>query len=76
MSPHLIIKENLSNNTLNKLFIDFDNDLYNTDNNSNGNGNLPVQEVAAVNHTDNEGIDIVQYTSVYQFESNVCPFIR
>jgi hypothetical protein len=48
VTPHLIITENSCNNALNELFIDFDNDLYNIDDNSNVSGNLPVQEVAAV----------------------------
>jgi hypothetical protein len=40
--------ENSYDNELNELFIDCDSDLYNIDGNSNVNGNLPVQEGAAV----------------------------
>jgi hypothetical protein len=48
VAPHLSRTENSSDKALNELFIDCDNDLYNIDNNSNVNDNLPVQEIAAV----------------------------
>ena len=71
----MIRTENTSDNALNELFVDCDSDLYNIDDKSNVNGNLPVQKGAAVTQTDNEDIDIVEYTSISQFVANVCLFI-
>jgi hypothetical protein len=48
VAPHLIITEKSSNNALNELFIDFDSDLYNIDDNSNMSDSLSVQEFAAI----------------------------
>jgi len=48
LTPHLSRTENTSDNALDELFIDCDSDLYNIDDNSNVNGNLHLQEVAAV----------------------------
>jgi len=45
---HLSRKENNFDNALNKLLIDCDNDLHKINDSSNVNGNLPVQECAAV----------------------------
>ena len=75
VAPHLSRTENTSDNALNELFVDCDSDLYDIDDNSNVNGNLPVQEDAAVRYTDNEDSDIVQYTSVSQLVANDCLFI-
>jgi hypothetical protein len=75
VAPHLRRTENTSDNALNELFVDCDNDLYNINDNSNVNGNVPVQDGAAVKETDNEDSDIVQYTSVSQLVANVCLFI-
>ena len=75
VATHVIRTENTSDNALNELFVDCDSDLYNIDDKSNVNGNLPVQKGAAVTQTDNEDIDIVEYTSISQFVANVCLFI-
>jgi hypothetical protein len=75
VAPHLSITENTSDNALNELFVDCDNDLYNINDNSNVNGNVPVQDGAAVKKTDSEDSDIVQYTGVSQLVANVCLFI-
>jgi len=48
MAPHVSRTENTSDNALNELLVDCDNNLYNINDNFNVNGNLPVQEVAAV----------------------------
>jgi hypothetical protein len=44
----LIRTENTSDNALNELFFDCDNDLYNVSDSSNVTGNLSVQERATV----------------------------
>ena len=48
VAPQLSRTENSSDKALNKIFIDCDSDLYNINDNSNVNDNLPVQESAAV----------------------------
>jgi hypothetical protein len=48
VAPHLSRTENSSDNALNVLLVDCDNDFYNIYDNSNVNGNLPVQENAAI----------------------------
>ena len=71
MAQYLSRVENISDNALNELFVD----LYNINDNSNVNGNLPLKEVTAVKWNDNEDSDIVQYTSVSQLVANVCLFV-
>jgi hypothetical protein len=48
MAPHSSRTENSSDNGLHEPLIDCDNDLYDTDDDSNINGNLPVQEAADI----------------------------
>jgi len=48
VAPHVSRTEDSSDKALNELFIDCDSDLYNINDNSNVNDNLPVQESAAV----------------------------
>jgi hypothetical protein len=48
VAPNLGRTENSSENALSELFVDCDSGLYNIDDNSNVNGNLPVQENAAI----------------------------
>jgi len=48
VAPHLSRRENASDNALNELFVDCDNDLHTINDNSIVNDSLPVQECAAV----------------------------
>jgi len=48
VAPHLSRTENSFDNALNELFIDCDSDLYNIDDYSNVNDNLPVEERGAI----------------------------
>jgi len=48
MAPHLSRTEKSSDNALNEIFVNFDNDLHKVNDNSNVNGNLPVQEGGAI----------------------------